>query len=65
MRYYNQRKQLLVDIGLKEIFREQQALLILAGVDYLLPIYRKVSEYANIMQEGITGSPEHLRPEEL
>jgi hypothetical protein len=55
----------LVDTGLKEIFRQQQAPLILAGVEYLLPIYRSVSEYANIMQEGITGSPEHLRPEEL
>jgi hypothetical protein len=55
----------LVDAGLKEIFRQQQAPLVLAGVDYLLPIYRKVSDYANIMQEGITGSPEHSRPEEL
>lgn len=55
----------MVDAGLKEIFHEQQAPLILAGVDYLLPIYRKVSEYGNIMPEGISGSPEHLRPEEL
>ena len=55
----------LVDSGLKKIFREQQAPLVLAGVDYLLPIYRKVSEYAHIMPEGITGSPEHLRSEEL
>ncbi len=55
----------LVDTGLKEFFREQRAPLVLAGVDYLLPIYRKVSEYANIMEAGITGSPEHLRPEEL
>jgi hypothetical protein len=55
----------LVDTSLKEIFREQQAPLVLAGVDYLLPIYRKVSEYAHIMEAGITGGPEHLRPEEL
>jgi hypothetical protein len=55
----------LVDAGLKEIFYETQAPLILAGVDYLLPIYHKVSEYTNIMKEDITGSPEHLRPEEL
>lgn len=55
----------LVDAALKEIFREKQEPLILAGVDYLLPIYHKVSEYANIMKEGITGSHEHLRPEEL
>jgi len=55
----------LVDTSLKEIFSEQQAPLVLAGVDYLLPIYRKVSEYAHIMQSGISGSPEHLSPEEL
>jgi hypothetical protein len=55
----------LVDSGLKEIFSQQQAPLVLAGVDYLQPIYRKVSEYANIMPEGITGSPEQMRPEEL
>jgi hypothetical protein len=55
----------LVAASLKDIFREQQAPLVLAGVDYLLPIYRKVSDYANIMEAGITGSPEHLRPEEL
>ena len=55
----------LVDAGLKEIFREQQAPLVLAGVEYLLPIYRQVSKYANIMEAGITGNPEQLRPEEL
>ncbi|MBE2224373.1 MAG: hypothetical protein IAF02_22725 [Anaerolineae bacterium] len=55
----------LVDSGLKEIFHEQQAPLVLAGVDYLLPIYHKVSDYAHIMPDGITGSPEHLQPELL
>lgn len=55
----------LVDASLKEIFREQNAPLVLAGVDYLLPMYRKVSGYQNVMEEGITGNPEHLRPEEL
>jgi hypothetical protein len=55
----------LVDAALKEILREQQAPLVLAGVDYLLPIYRKVSEYATIMEEGITGNPEELTPQEL
>lgn len=55
----------LVDSGLKKIFREQRAPLVLAGVDYLLSIYRRVSEYAHIMPEGITGSPEHLLPEAL
>ena len=59
-KYFN-----LVDTSLKEIFSEQQAPLVLAGVDYLLPIYRNVSEYPHIMQSGISGSPEQLRPEEL
>jgi hypothetical protein len=55
----------LVDTSLTEIFREQNAPLILAGVDYLLPMYRKVSEYQHIMEEGIIGNPDHLHPEEL
>lgn len=55
----------LVDTSLKEIFNEQNAPLVLAGVEDLFPMYRKVSEYQNIMEEGITGNPEHLRPEEL
>lgn len=55
----------LLDTALKPVWREQQAPLVLAGVDYLLPIYQKVSEYAHIMPEGITGNPEQLRPEEL
>lgn len=55
----------LVDAGLKKILRQQRAPLVLAGVDYLLPIYRQASEYADIVEESITGNPEHLRPEEL
>jgi hypothetical protein len=55
----------LVDSGLKDIFRDQQAPLVLAGVDYLLPIYRRVSDYAHIMPEGISGNPEHLLPKAL
>lgn len=55
----------LLDHGLRDILRDEQAPLVLAGVDYLLPIYRKVSEYPNIMETGVTGSPEQLHPEEL
>ena len=59
-RYFN-----LVDHGLRELLQAQQAPLILAGVDYLLPIYRKVSEYAKIMPDGIEGSAERMRADEL
>ena len=59
-RYFN-----MLDRALKSLYANWRAPLVLAGVDYLLPIYRENSEYANIMPEGITGSPEHLRPDEL
>ena len=59
-RYFN-----LVDDGLREMLQTQQAPLVLAGVDYLLPIYRKVSEYAKIMPDGIEGSAERMRADEL
>ena len=42
-----------------------QAPLVLVGVDYLLPIYREVSRYPHTIDEGVTGNPESLRPEEL
>jgi hypothetical protein len=54
-----------VDRALSELYANWTAPLVLAGVEYLLPIYRENSEYRNIMDEGITGSPEHLRAEEL
>jgi hypothetical protein len=37
----------------------------LAGVEYLLPIYREANTYDNLVDEGITGSPKVLRGEEL
>jgi hypothetical protein len=55
----------LVDAGLREFLRDGETPLVLAGVEYLLPIYREVSEYPHILKEGITGNPEYLRPEEL
>jgi hypothetical protein len=39
--------------------------LILAGVEYLHPIYRSVSRYGNILPTGITGNAEKLSIEQL
>lgn len=39
--------------------------LILAGVEYLLPIYRDVNTYPHLYDEAVTGNPEDLHPEEL
>lgn len=54
-----------VDAALKPWYNQVSAPVVLAGVEYLLPIYRRESEYANILPHGITGNPETLRPEEL
>lgn len=54
-----------IDQGLHEILRDEQAPLVLAGVDYLHPIYRQANTYRYLMAEGITGNAEHLSIEDL
>lgn len=54
-----------LDASLRPIFLEQHAPVVLAGVDYLMPIYRKESDYPHIMAEGVPGNPDLLRPEAL
>jgi hypothetical protein len=54
-----------VDAGVTEELKGRLAPLVLAGVDYLLPIYREASSYPHVLEGGIEGNPEGLRPEEL
>lgn len=51
--------------GLEELLKNQRTPLVLAGVDYLLPIYKEANNYPYLMDEGITGNPEELKAEEL
>jgi Bacterial archaeo-eukaryotic release factor family 3 len=60
LRYFQQ-----VDTGLRTFLRDERAPLVLAGVEYLLPIFRRANTYPYVLEEGITGNPEGLRPEEL
>jgi hypothetical protein len=60
LRFFHQ-----VDHGLQKILREERAPLLLAGVDYLLSIYQEANSYSHVMEEGIAGNPEGLKPEEL
>jgi len=46
-----------------KVLSRENAPLLLAGVEYLLPIYRSVSTYQNIWEEQLTGSYEHELPE--
>ncbi|HEX2967122.1 MAG TPA: hypothetical protein VHO84_15160 [Syntrophorhabdaceae bacterium] len=54
-----------VDQGIRGFLRNENAPLVLAGVDYLLPIYREANSYPHILHAGIIGNPDLLSPEEL
>jgi hypothetical protein len=54
-----------INNGLESFLKNQQTPLILAGVDYLLPIYHEANTYAHLLPNGITGNPETLSLEEL
>lgn len=49
-----------VDRTLREsVLRNEHAPLLLAGVEYQIPIYRSVSSYKNIWPEALTGNHDH------
>jgi hypothetical protein len=65
LRYFHE-----VDAGVQELLRSEnrpvaQAPLVLAGVEYLLPLYREANTYPSLLEEGIEGNPEEFSPEEL
>jgi hypothetical protein len=60
LRYFQQ-----VDLGLQAFLHDQHAPLVLAGVEYLLPIYRRANTYPYLLDDGVIGNPGGLRPEEL
>ncbi|HSB40322.1 MAG TPA: hypothetical protein VLK28_00700 [Methylomirabilota bacterium] len=49
-----------VDAGLHELLRGRRAPLVLAGVEYLFPIYREANRYPHLLDEGIAGNPERV-----
>ncbi|TLD42032.1 MAG: hypothetical protein JETT_1674 [Candidatus Jettenia ecosi] len=60
LEYFNR-----VDKGLHELLHDEKAPLVLAGVEYLLPIYRETNSYPYLMERGITGSPKEINEKEL
>jgi hypothetical protein len=51
-----------VDKGLMKLLRDEEAPLILACVDHYLPIYAKITNYANLFQQNIKGNHEEKDP---
>jgi hypothetical protein len=55
----------LIADGLKEFLQGNQAPLVLAGVEYLLPIYKEANTYPNLVDTVIKGNPDLLSADEL
>lgn len=54
-----------VNRGLREFLGAHNAPLVLAGVDYLLPLYREVNTYPRLVEGGVIGNPEEVSLEDL
>jgi hypothetical protein len=54
-----------VDNGIARLIDDQSPPMVVAAVDYLVPIYRQASTYRNLLDEGIVGSPEQHNLKEL
>lgn len=54
-----------VDKGLMEMLHDENAPLIIAAVDELIPIYTDVSTYSNVVDFHISGNPENESPSML
>jgi hypothetical protein len=55
----------LVADGLTEFLQGDQVPLVLAGVEYLLPIYKEANTYPNLIDMVIKGNPDLLSADEL
>jgi hypothetical protein len=56
---------LYIDRVLRPFYGDSSSPLVVAAVDYLLPIFREASTYRSIVPLGITGNPDKLSAEEL
>ena len=55
----------IIDKHIHGMLIDRQSPLVLAGVGALFPLYKEVNTYPHLMDEGIPGNPEGMRPEVL
>jgi len=60
LRYFRQ-----IDKGLHELIGDDGFPIVLAGVDYLFPIYREANTYPSLLDQGVEGNPETMSAGEL
>lgn len=54
-----------LDKGLQRTIQDTRAPLVIAAVDYLVPIFKEASTYPTIVDEIISGNPEGVLPQDL
>ncbi len=55
----------MIDRALAPVLGQETAPLLLAGVEYLLPIYRRISSYPHLAERHLTGNCELLTDQQL
>jgi hypothetical protein len=55
----------VVDRGVCQRLGDAREPLVLACVDYYVPLFRSVSRYPNVLDAAVAGNPEHRSPAEL
>jgi hypothetical protein len=55
----------MVDAALHPVLRDETAPLLLAGVEYLLPIYREVNSYSNLAPPTLSGNCDYLTAHQI
>ena len=54
-----------VDAAVMAVLRDDRSPLVLAGVDYLIPLYRSATRHPGVAAEAVTGNPDGLGRDEL
>jgi hypothetical protein len=54
-----------VDKGLREILTGENAPMVIAGVDYLIPLYKNANSYENLLDDYVSGNPDESTSETL
>jgi len=55
----------MIDRGLHDRLKDEHAPLVLAGVEYLFPIYREANTFPHLIEEGIPGNPRGINTDSL
>lgn len=55
----------ILEKGIYRLINKSNQPLVLAGVEYLLPIYREKNQYPHLLEQTLTGNPEDRKVEEM